>query len=98
MVHAGHGGGGRAPSLYGRTTGGTDEPASAGLPDARSSTRRPRVKSEKGRLVTVDCVPGLGVDPASVLDAIAHAGGGARVMVERGPVRPASRWWTRPGW
>ncbi len=57
----------------------------------RQPPTEPKVKPEKGRLVTVDGVPGLGVDPASVLDALSQAGANGapvKVAVERGPVPP----------
>ncbi|MGI8807254.1 MAG: VanW family protein [Acidimicrobiales bacterium] len=57
----------------------------------RTPPTEPRVKAEKGRLVTVDGVPGKGVDPASLLEALSHAGAEgapATVKVELGPVPP----------
>jgi len=57
----------------------------------RTPPTEPAVKSEEGRLVTVDGVPGKGIDPASVLDALSHAGADGApvtVQVERGAVPP----------
>lgn len=57
----------------------------------RTPATEPSVKVEKGRLVAVDGIPGRGIDPADVLQALpVAAGNGApvRVEVRRGPVPP----------
>lgn len=59
----------------------------------RTPPTEPTVTAEKGRLVAVEGVPGRGIDPAAVLDALSQAGAGAgdapiQVEVERGPVPP----------
>lgn len=57
----------------------------------RTPPTEPTVKSDRGRLVAVDGVPGKGVDPGVVVDELAHAGDGGTpitVRVERGPVPP----------
>ena len=57
----------------------------------RTPPVEPTVKAEKSHLVAVDGIPGLGIDPASVLDALPDAAAGGvpvRVRVQRGAVPP----------